>query len=73
VNQESDLEFQRIKQNLEKGNSPGFVVHEDGTLRFHNRLCVRRNEELRKQIVEEAHSNRYSVHLGGTKTYRDLR
>jgi len=32
VNQESDPEIQRIKQNLEKGKSPGFVVHEDGTL-----------------------------------------
>jgi len=62
VNQESDRKLRRIKQNLEKGKSPGFVVHEDGTLRFQNRLCVPRNEELRKQILEEAHSTRYSVH-----------
>jgi len=40
VNQESDPELQRIKQNLEKGKPPGFVVHEDGTLQFQNRLCV---------------------------------
>jgi len=31
VNKESDLELQRIKKNLEKGKSPGFVGHEDGT------------------------------------------
>jgi len=30
ANQESDPELQRIQQNLEKGNSPRFVVHEDG-------------------------------------------
>jgi len=34
VNQESDPELQRIKQNLDKGQSHGFVVHEDGALRF---------------------------------------
>ena len=73
MNQESDPELQRIKQNLEKGKSPGFVVHEDGTLRFQNRLCVPKNGELRKQILEEAHNTRYSVHPGGTKMYRDLR
>ena len=73
LNQESDPELQRIKQNLEKGKSPGFVVHEDGTLRFQNRLCVPNNGELRKQILEEAHNTRYLVHPGGTKMYRDLR
>jgi len=34
VSQESDPELQRIKQNLEKGKSLGFIVHEDGTLQF---------------------------------------
>jgi len=73
VSQESDPELRIIKQNLEKEKSPGFVVHEDGILRFQNRLCVPRNEELRKQILEEAHNTHYSVHPGGTKMYRDLR
>jgi len=49
------------------------VVDEDGTLRIQNHLCAPKNEELRKQIVEEAHNTHYSVHLGGTKMYRDLR
>ena len=65
MNQESDRKLRRIKQNLEKGKDPGFVVHEDGTLRFQNRLCVLQNEELRKQILEKAHNTRYSVHPGG--------
>jgi len=73
VNQESDPKLQRIKENLEKEKSPGFVVYEDGTLRFQNHLCVHKNEELRKQVLEEAHNTRYSVHPGGTKMYRDLR
>jgi len=48
VSQQSDPKLQRIRQSLEKGKSLGFVVHEDGTLRFQNCLCVARNEELRK-------------------------
>jgi len=51
VNQESHPELQRIKKNLEKGKYPGFVGHEDGTLRFQNRLCVPKNVKLRKQIL----------------------
>jgi len=39
MDQESDPQLQRIKKNLEIGKSPGFVVYEDGTLRFQNRLC----------------------------------
>ena len=73
MNQESDVELERIKQTLEKGKSPRFVVHEDGTMRFQNRLCLPQNEELRKQILEEAYNTHYSAHPRCTKMYRDLR
>jgi len=73
LNQESDPELQSIKQHLEKGKSPSFVAHEDGTLRFQNRLCVPRNGDVRKQILEEAHNTCYSVHPVGIKMHRDLR
>ena len=66
VNQENDPELWAIKQNIEKGNSLGFVVHEDGTLRFQNRVCMPKNVELRKSILEEAHNTRYLVHPRGT-------
>ena len=73
MNQASDLELQKIKQNLGNRKSSGFTVHEDETLRFQNHLYVPKNVKLRKQILEEAHSTRYSVHPGGIKMYRDLR
>ena len=67
--QEEDVKLQRVKQNLERGKFPGSVVDEDGTLRFHNRLCVPDHSELKEKILAEAHNTRYSIHQGRTKIY----
>ena len=40
VNLEVDSELQRIRQNLDKRKSPGFLIYDDGSLLFQNRLCV---------------------------------
>ncbi|WMV18771.1 hypothetical protein MTR67_012156, partial [Solanum verrucosum] len=45
----------------------------DGVLRYQGRLCVPRVDKLQERIIEEAHSSRYSIHLGSTKMYHDLR
>jgi hypothetical protein len=34
---------------------------------------VPRKEVLKKKILDEAHTSRYSIHLGSTKMYHDLR
>ena len=46
---------------------------QEGELRCHNRLCLPNVDELRKRIISEANHSRYSVHLGSTKTYPDLK
>ena len=51
----------------------GFVIHEDGTIRFHNQVCVLAMEELKKKIMDEGHMTPHSVHLGGNKLYKDLK
>ena len=55
------------------GKAPGFVNHEDGTIRFYNRVCVPIAEELKKKILDEGHDTPHSVHLGGNKLYKDLK
>ena len=67
VTQNDDTKLRGLRQNVVWGKSPGFVIHEDGTLRFQSRLCVPNKEELKRRILEEVHNTRYSVHLGGTK------
>jgi hypothetical protein len=36
-------------------------------------LVVPKNHELRKKIFDEAHTSKYSTHLGSTKMYHDLK
>jgi hypothetical protein len=40
---------------------------------FKDRLVVPKGEALKKKILDEAHTSRYSIHLGGTNMYDDLR
>jgi hypothetical protein len=40
---------------------------------FKDRLVVLKEAALKKKILDEAHTSRYSIHLGSTKMYHDLR
>ena len=57
---------------LQKEKTP-FKVTPDGVLRYEGRLCVPVTLGLRRQVIREAHSSRYSIHPGSTKMYHDLR
>ena len=48
-------------------------MHEDGSLRFDNRLCVSKISGLKNEILEEAHCSTYTMHPGNTKMYQDLK
>jgi hypothetical protein len=45
----------------------------EGILWFKERLVVPKKEALKKKILDEAHTSRYSIHPGSTKMYHDLR
>ena len=49
------------------------MIDSEGTLRLGTRLCVPDVDELRKEIMEEAHFSSYSIHPGSTKMYHDLK
>ena len=42
-------------------------MSDDGVLFFGNCLCVPKDKELRKKILEEAHGTSYSMHPGSNK------
>ena len=55
------------------GRAPGFVIHEDGTVRFYNWVCVPAMEELKNNFFYEGHHISHSVHPVGNKLYKDLK
>ena len=38
-----------------------------------SKLCLPTVEELKRQVLEEAHCSAYAMHPGSTKTYRTLK
>ena len=72
--QYNDLSIVRLIERAENGAAVNFSVRRDGSLLFKSRLCVpKRNEELKIEILEEAHSSAYAAHPGSTKMYRTLK
>jgi hypothetical protein len=48
-------------------------MREDGTVTIGLRLCVPTVGELKKEIMEEAHSSAYAMHPGSAKMYHTLK
>ena len=48
-------------------------MKEDGSLCYKDRVCRTNDSELKKAILEEAHSGSFSMHPGSTKMYQDLK
>ncbi|CAN6707754.1 unnamed protein product [Malus baccata var. baccata] len=49
------------------------IRESDGMLMQENRMYVPNNEELKKEILDEAHCSAYAMHPGGTKMYHTIR
>ena len=50
-----------------------FTVKENRVLYYKDRVCVPDCNDLRKSILEEAHSGSFAIHSGSTKMYQDLK
>ncbi|OMO65120.1 reverse transcriptase [Corchorus capsularis] len=68
-----DSTLQKVRANIETSAPSDFRIHDDGSLRFGDRLCVPNDVEIKKVILDEAHYSGYTVHPGWTKMYRDLK
>jgi hypothetical protein len=73
--QKNDENMGHIKRRMQEGNPKVTCFYEDveGTLWFKERLVVPKKEALKKKILDEAHTSRYSIHPGRTKMYHDVR
>ena len=71
--QAQDPYLMKLRSKIEAGQQSNFTLRGDGTLVLGQRLCVPDVIELKKEIMEEAHSSAYGMHPGSTKMYRTLR
>jgi hypothetical protein len=73
--QKDDEGMGHIRRRKREGDPKVTCSHEDaeGTLWFNERLVVPRSEALKKKILDEAHTSKYSIHPESTKMYHDLR
>ena len=73
--QKNNAGMKKIRQRLMENDPKAACFHQDGegVLWFNSRLVVPKDLELRKQILDEAHLSRYSIHPGSNKMYQDLK
>jgi hypothetical protein len=62
-----------IKQKITQGEGKYkcFRVDTEGVLWFNERIVVPKDHKLHKQILDEAHLSKFSMHPGSTKMYQD--
>ncbi|KAK8697859.1 hypothetical protein V6N13_113994 [Hibiscus sabdariffa] len=65
--QQTDPELQKIAKNLEAKQNSNFSVKSNGLLYFKDRVCVPNDDELKKDMLNEAHQSSFSIHPGSVK------
>ncbi|KAL5572587.1 hypothetical protein UlMin_022184 [Ulmus minor] len=71
--QELDPAIVKLKELVLEKKKVEFSISPDGVLHCKGRLCIPNDDELKEQILSEAHTTPYSVHPGATKMYKNLR
>ena len=63
----------KLKEEIEKGKKAEFQIRDDGMIVKEQRMCVPEYGELKRDIMEEAHSSAYAMHPGSSKMYKTLK
>ena len=71
--QKKDDKISAIIDQIGDGKETEFTVNENGVLYYKDRVCVPDDDELRKAILEKAHSGSFAIHPGSAKMYYDLK
>ena len=73
VRQSQDPQMIKLKEEIEKGKKADFQIRDDGMIVKGQRMCVSKYGELKRNVMEEAHSSAYAMHPGSTKMYKTLK
>ena len=73
VGQSQDPQIIKLKEEIEKGKKAEFQIKDDDMIVKGQRMCVPEYGELKRDIMEEAHSSAYAMHPGSNKMYKTLK
>ena len=71
--QRKDKGVEHIRVAINEKKYSCFTLDDEGVLWFKNRLVVPKDPELRKKILDEAHTSLLTMHPGTNKMYQDLK
>jgi hypothetical protein len=61
--------MRHIHEKIEANKANCFRRDNQSIVWFNNHIVVPKDDEIRHQILDEAHVSRYSIHPGNTKMY----
>ncbi|WVZ64035.1 LOW QUALITY PROTEIN: hypothetical protein U9M48_013614 [Paspalum notatum var. saurae] len=71
--QKQDKGMAFIHEGMDEKKRACFTLDDQGVLWFKNWLVVPKDMELRKRILDEAHTSMFTMHPGSNKMYQDLK
>ena len=71
--QKQDKGMAFIREGMDEKKRACFTLDDQGVLWFKNRLVVPKDMELKKRILDEAHTSMFTMHPGSNKMYQDLK
>ena len=63
----------KLKEEMERRKKAEFQIRDDDMIVKGQRMCVLEYGELKRDIMEEAHSSAYTMHPSSTKMYKTLK
>ncbi|WVZ79940.1 LOW QUALITY PROTEIN: hypothetical protein U9M48_027462 [Paspalum notatum var. saurae] len=71
--QKRDKGMAHIREGIYEEKKACFTLDNQGVLWFKGRLVVPKDMQLRKKILDEAHTSMFAMHPGSNKMYQDLK
>ncbi|WVZ68667.1 hypothetical protein U9M48_017581 [Paspalum notatum var. saurae] len=71
--QKQDKGMAFIREGKDEKKRACFTLDDQGVLWFKNRLVVPKDMELRRRILDEAHTSMFTMHRASNKMYQDLK
>jgi hypothetical protein len=68
-----DAKLKEIRQLIQDNKTSDFSEDSQSTLWLGKRICLPNLKHIKELILREAHDLVYSIHLGSTKMYKDLK